>query len=291
MSKQILLGTSVFQKYKRQDLCISAFKALSKNISNVECCLIQHPDDDVLYEDINCFRDLKRNCRSAMHTTKNIPFVNDIFDCLSKRCDDIFVFCNSDIILTPTLIQYINSIEHVEAFGISRTDIAEIDSINHPARMIRNEPAGFDCWVISKNWWNRYKHKFEDFLIGRPFFDVMYTMLMSINSSNTYVSDREIIYHVMHKQVSFQEDECFMFNKNQKIKYYEYLEQLWAQCTEATYAKRRDFGTFFEYIPSEQGIINNIVREFKQCRLDQKRKNVLFNEEFVNAYAPTQNKY
>lgn len=263
MEKSILIGTSVYKKNQRQDLCIESLQRLSNQYTNIKCCLIQQQQDVVLYNDIICYRSLSRNSMSVLDTQKNIPFINDILDQMSEYSEDIFVYCNSDIILSPRLIDYIHSTD-VEAFGVSRTDIYPTASLVDPLIIHRNEPAGFDCWVVSKKWWQNNRHKFYDFLIGRPYFDVMYTILMALNSNNTYVSDREIIFHAVHENSSYEKDECYLFNQNQKIRHYEYIEEIWKACGDNTYLQREDYGFFLRYLDNEQNIIKRIINYYKR---------------------------
>lgn len=260
--RQILVGTSVFGKYTRQDLCVESLKKLAHKNSNVKCCLVQQDSDEVLYEGIKILRNLKRNSSSVFDTKKNIPFVNDIFDVLSHETEDVFVFCNSDIILTQALFDYINSID-VEAFGVSRIDISNINSLTEPAKILRMEPSGFDCWIVSKVWWNKHKHLFQDFIIGRPYFDVMYTMLMFVNSKNLYVSNKRLIYHIMHQRKWKDKDECYHYNRLQKEKHYEELEKVWGECCNTTFLKRSDWGRFLQIRDDEIQIISDIQTKHK----------------------------
>lgn len=255
--REILVGTSVFGKYPRQDLCVESLKKISSKHSNVSCCLIQQKNDDVEYGDIQILRKLERNSSNVFDTNKNIPFVNDIFNVLAEEAKDIFIFCNSDIILTQSLFDYIDSVD-VEAFGISRIDISNINSLSEPAKILRMEPSGFDCWVISKVWWNKQKHLFQDFIIGRPYFDVMYTMLMFLHSNNFYVSTKHLIYHIMHQRKWEDKDECYHYNRLQKEKYYEQLEKVWGQCCNNTFLKRSDWGKFLQIREDELSIIKQI---------------------------------
>jgi hypothetical protein len=255
--KHILIGTSIFNKYLRQDLCVESLHKLKNKNSNVDICLIQQPSDEVLYDNINIVKKLTRNSSDVFETTKKIPFINDIFNVMSDESKEVFVYCNSDIILTQKLIDHINSID-VEAFGISRIDIGNIETLTNPAKIIRMEPSGFDCWVISKSWWMQHKNLFLDFVIGRPYFDVMYTVLMLMNSSNLYISTEHLIYHVMHDRAWADKDECYHFNRLQKEKHYEQLELIWGECCNNTFLKRSDWGSFLNFRPDEQSIIQQI---------------------------------
>jgi hypothetical protein len=262
MSKHILIGTNTYNKYERQDLCIDGFRRLKDTCSNVDICLVQEPADNVYYQDIHIIRDLKRNSSGFLKTNKKLPFVNDIFDVLANHSKEYFIFCNSDIILSQQLINYINYNE-IEAFGISRIEIPPIKSLVESFSPIRMEPAGFDCWVVSKKWWLDKRHLFKDYLLGRPFFDVHYTILMLLNSINRYVSNQRLIYHIMHKSPAFVEDDCYIFNKEQTFKFYSENEKIWGECCNNTFLKRQDIGRFLMFNPDEDNIIDNIKNKHK----------------------------
>jgi hypothetical protein len=262
MSKHILIGTNTYNKYERQDLCIESFKKLKDKNTNVDICLIQEPDDVVYYYDISVIRKLKRNSSSILNTDKKLPFVNDIFDVLCEHSKDYFVFCNSDIILSQQLINHI-ILNDIEALGISRIEIPPIRSLIETFTPIRMEPSGFDCWVVSKNWWLKHRHLFKDYLLGRPYFDVHYTLLMLLNSNNIYISNQYLIYHIMHKSPAFVEDVCSLFNKKQTFDHYANNDKLWGDFCNNTFFKRRDLGKFLMFNPEEPNIINSIKDEYR----------------------------
>jgi len=225
MNKKILIGTNVHGKYHRQNLCIDSLHRLKQKNSNVEICLVQEPEDIINYDNIQVLPKLKRNSSHILKTDKKLPFVNDIFDVLCDSSQDYFIFCNSDIILSQQLIDHI-IFNEVEAFGISRIEILHINNLKESFTPLRMEPAGFDCWVVSKRWWLKHIHLFKDYLLGRPHFDVHYSVLMFLNSNNTFISNQYLIYHIMHEKTSFVEDECRIFNREQSYKFYADNEKL-----------------------------------------------------------------
>lgn len=256
----ILIGTNTFLKNSRQDLCIESLKKLRKKNNNVDICLVQHIDDNVCYYDIEVVKELSRDSSQFVKTNKKLPLVNDIFDVLSERCRDYFVFCNSDIILSQQLIDKItNAKTPFEAFGISRIDIPNINSLSESFIPIRMEPAGFDCWVVSKKWWKNNRHLFKDYFLGRPFFDVHYTMLMLLHTySDIHVSNERLIYHIKHPSPAFQRDECYLFNETQTNKYYIDQEAIWGSISNNTFLKRQDYGKFLDFNPKEVDFIKQI---------------------------------
>jgi hypothetical protein len=258
--KNIHIFTNTFGKYKRQDICIDAIKELIKNNSNINASLIQYEDDIVEY-DLPVIRTLNRNSKDVIGGNRKFPFINDILDISCNNSKDIFVWCNSDIIIHQNLIDYINNTD-VEAFAVTRTEIDDIDSIFSDAKIIRNEPAGFDCFVISKTWWNNNHHLFQDMIIGRPFFDVMYALLMLLNSNNIYVSKNHMIFHMVHEKQSFTNDEYYHYNRKQKELHYQWIENIWGELCNNTFLKRNDIGRFLNVNIDENNIIHQIKKKY-----------------------------
>lgn len=261
MNKHILIGTNTYGHYDRQNLCIDSFHRLKEKNANVDICLVQEPDDVVYYNNIPIIKNLKRNSSQSLNTDKKLPYVNDIFDILCELSQDYFIFCNSDIILSQQLINHI-IFNEVEAFGISRIEIPRINSLSEPFSPLRMEPAGFDCWVVSKHWWLENRHLFQDYFLGRPYFDVHYTVLMFLHSKNIFISNQYLIYHIMHQNSSFAEDACHVFNREQTFKFYSKNEKIWGDCCNNTFWKRKDVGRFLMFNENENEILIKIKNQF-----------------------------
>jgi hypothetical protein len=257
MNKKVLIGTNVYGKYHRQNLGIDSLHKLKQKNTNVDICLVQEPQDLIEYENIQIFKQLKRNSSDLLNTKRKLPFVNDIFDVLCNNCEDYFLFCNSDIILSQNLIDQINNTD-IEAQAISRIEIPHINKLSDSFCPIRIEPAGFDCWIFSKKWWIDHKHLFQDYLLGKPYFDVYYAMLMFLHSKNLFISNQYLIYHILHEKTAFIEDECLKFNKEQTFKFYAENEKIWGECCNNTFLKRSDYGRFLNFNSNENEIIQNI---------------------------------
>lgn len=262
--KQILLTTNTFSSYKRQDLAVQKMQLLQKKNSNVKCALIQFEGEETSYEecDIDKLRVLNRSSKTDLNVTKQLPYIKDLFNVSSDYSDEIFVFSNSDIILSQKLINYINN-NDIEAVGISRIDISPIEDLKENSRIIRMEPAGFDTWVVSKKWWIKHSSLFPDMLLGRPEFDVVYTALMDLNSKNIHISTEHLTYHPIHKIVSFTKDECYYHNIKFKDTQYKKLFDWWGNICNQTYLARPDWGSFLQFIPGEREIISNIIKDHK----------------------------
>lgn len=258
--KKILLTTNTFKRYHRQDLAVKKIQALKEKNQNVDIKLIQFKNEEEYYPELSNEKVLDRSSSTVLNTKKQFPFVNDLFNVSADLSEDIFVFFNSDVILTQKLINYINE-NDIEALGISRIEITNLQDLSQQSHIIRMEPAGFDAWVVSKKWWYNHKQLFEDMLLGRPEFDIIYTSLMLLNSKNIHISTDYLIYHIQHQTDSFTRDEAYQFNIDQRDKHYKDLINWWGSICNNTYYKRKDFGRFLNFLQNEKVIIENLKIE------------------------------
>ena len=245
------------------DLCIDSFKHLKKKNSNINLGFIVQSDVDVDI-DIPVFKTLNRDSKSIIDGDKRYPFMNDMLNCACDISSDIFVVCNSDIIVSQKLIDLINNTD-VEAFGVTRTEILPIQSIYDAATIIRNEPAGFDCWVVSKQWWTQHRNLFCDMLVGQPHFDVIYTLIMLMNSKNHYISNNNYLFHIAHqRRWSTNGSPYSKYNYNQSMIYTNF-EPFWDELCTNTFWRRMDPGKFLQVSDKEIDVINKIKCARKGC--------------------------
>lgn len=259
--KKIFIATNTFSKHKRQDLCLEKLLLLKENNPNVDVGLIQFESEKIPYQNIPIYYNLKRSSRDIINSTKQLPLFNDLLNTASEISEDIFVYCNSDIILSQKLIDLINSTE-IEAFGVSRSEIFDINNLDDLATLVRVEPAGFDCWVISKKWWNEHKNKFPDAFLGKPLFDVLYTMIMFLNSNNKFISNKHLIFHIVHGKESFEKDECFIFNERLVGPEYQKFWKVWNEIEKKTFYLREDWGYFLKFNAEEEKNIEEIKQNY-----------------------------
>ena len=267
--KKILLTTNVFSSYKRQDLSVEKMLTLKNKNKNVQCSLVQYEKETVPYSGLKVLNKLTRGSHTQLGTKKSLPFIKDLFDVSAEEAEEIFVFSNSDITLSQKLIDYINNTD-IEALGVSRIDVSEIENLSQPSQIIRMEPAGFDTWIVHKDWWFKHRHLFPDMLLGRPEFDVAYTAIMDLNSKNIHESTEYLTYHYMHPIVSFERDECYYFNVNQKDSSLKDLFEWWGLICNSTYLSRYDYGTFLNFLPNEKELIKFIINSGKSNPLLKK---------------------
>lgn len=216
---KLLLGTNQFGNNSRNYIARESWlHHKTVNPTKLDLCCIQFdtekPVPDV-YQDFKMdaeYNLIRSSKTSIENSTKSLPFFSDIlFSIYSKALvnNDIthFGYINSDCIITNNLIEYLDN-NKVDALAISRIDIAPANNLlqlkKEGAQIIRNEIAGFDCFIFDKNW---FKQRIEifmtDYLIGVPVFDVITAGLIKLYGGDIYNdSSKPLVCHMIHDIIS-----------------------------------------------------------------------------------------
>jgi hypothetical protein len=107
---KISIGINNFKLEKdlnhREKMCVESLHKLKKQFpENVE--LINLTFEDEKFAVLNDFVNLHCLKQTSSITTKKIPFVNEIFNNLSKINSDYFLFVNNDIVVSNRYIKHI----------------------------------------------------------------------------------------------------------------------------------------------------------------------------------------
>lgn len=204
---KILIGTNTFGKYKRQDIAIDSYRELKNEFPDVVDIIdVQFEDEITTFENhynLDVTHTLTRSSLDVVEFgEKKLPFVNDIFSILADSADDYCIFVNSDVIINKTLIKYIID-NQPECFACSRLEISELDSFSElrvNVKPIRWEIAGFDVFIFKKDWFLKYSHLFNDYLLGCPQFDPVYAGIMKCFGDSTPLGNQypPFCFHIKH---------------------------------------------------------------------------------------------
>lgn len=199
---KIAIGTNTFNRYDRQDISVDALKHLAQKFDQVEVYDVQFSNSEY---DINCLNDLKRSSEDLdINSTKRLPFVNDILQALSRIDCDYFVYVNSDVIISTSLIRYIIN-NSPDSFACSRVDIKPIDNfqqfIDKRIEAVRYEIAGFDVFVFKRDWYLNNQSLFDDFLVGQPCWDQCYAMMLKLFGGGHSLINQypPFCFHIQHE--------------------------------------------------------------------------------------------
>ena len=141
---------------------------------------------------------LKRNSRETIRNTRDLPYVKDIFDALSKiECDNIG-YSNSDIVHWGHAIKVLE-LPIYKSYLFSRIDTPPIYSIDDEWAQAKNDMshAGMDSIFFNRKWWIENRNLFpDDLIVGETEWDTIYRLIAKKHSR--YIEARTV-FHVSHK--------------------------------------------------------------------------------------------
>ena len=292
---KILIGTNIFGNNPRQDIARESWMHLQKsNIDTIRLLAVQYykeyhdtrkaflSDEPIEYQDFKIpvtFKLEKSSRYLTGESEKDVPSIKEILDTLYKEIANDknvthFAYINSDCILTKNFVEYIQQNE-VNAFAASRLDVEPFkhfkDIKDKGINVIRSEPAGFDFFCFSKQWWKEYRHLFPDMLIGQPLFDVLYAgIIMLYGGKILNDPQKPIICHIHHENVSHRDSPEKRYNEkkikdspfNQLVVNMMYFHLQYNLCN------RREWGRFLTIQPGETQFTENF---FNAMRLDTEK--------------------
>lgn len=198
---KLLIGTNTFGRYDRQDVAVESWKYLS-DVYDCDVMDVQFQDcGDPVY-DIDTHAVLTRSSQDVIKCDKRLPFVNDILNVLASGDHNYFIYVNSDVILTKSIIKRVFN-EQPDCFACSRVDIQPVSSFQHvidkQVKPIRYEIAGFDAFVFKTEWFRANRHMFNDYFVGQPCWDQVYATIMRVFGGSHFGNQfPPCCFHVKH---------------------------------------------------------------------------------------------
>lgn len=255
---KISIGTNYFGQNERQDIARQTHSVIQKKYPNVKMYNIQFADDAENWNPDNTIENIHEYKRSSKdilpNYDKKLPFVRDGFDILSKTDCDVFVYINSDILITDRLIKYILSTPDLQATTSQRLDIKPINNLNEPILAERFEVAGFDTFIFNKQWYLKHRVLFEDFLLGKVYFDHAYAAIIKIFGGNhkilNYLPNHTA--HIFHGHQSHIDDDGNFHNKKTyENSLFKNLFYIWDDFFRYFLLKRPPMGRFINMLDGE----------------------------------------
>lgn len=260
---KIILGSNLFGNYHRQNVAIESWLHLNEQF-DVDVYDVQFDDAEQVDSRLNTLKVLCRDSQQITKGDKRLPFINDIFNALSRMECDYFIYCNSDVIVNSNLIKFIHD-KQPACFACSRLDINNIESfdfvLNKQITPVRYEIAGFDAFVFSRHWYIEHESLFRDYLIGQPCWDQVYATIMKIYGDNSHFGNNfpPYCFHIHHEQTwQTQNTPEREFNTSQKEHYLDKLMcRLFDMYLKSVLIKREPYGAFMKPINNEKQIEHN----------------------------------
>ena len=147
--------------------------------------------------------DLKKN--EIDNNNRSLPSVKEIFDVLASTNCDYFLFLNNDIIISDRLFKLLD--DSFDAYPISRMHIYDIADLNEVPKLESYSVHGFDAFLIKKETWLKIRNNFEDFILGRFYWDTYFaTMFKLFSNSKFYNQLPPLCFHIEHGSTSSEKN-------------------------------------------------------------------------------------
>jgi hypothetical protein len=194
-------------------------------------------------------------------STKELPFVNDLFNITADLDYDYFIVTNADVMISPRLIDHILE-KDITAMSCSRLDIQPAANIKDDMKPVRWEVAGHDTFCFKTDWYKKYSELFEDFLLGKPAYDQHYATLMKVFGNNDSFGNKNPAFclHEHHgisavttKDVE-QEYNLNQYNNSELAQTYKHV---WDDYLNEVLLKRTPWMSFLKEVNNEESIEKN----------------------------------
>ena len=174
---------------------------------------------------------LTRVCSDVVPgSTKSLPFVNDLFNITADLDYDYFIVTNADVMISPRLIDHVINYD-ITALPCSRLDVQPTKDIGDDMKPVRWEIAGFDTFCFKTDWYKKHSSLFEDFILGKPYYDQHYAAIMKAFGNNDILGNKNppLCLHEHHgidscinKDVEYKFNEM-QYNKSELARTYKHL--------------------------------------------------------------------
>lgn len=255
---KISIGTNYFRENSRQTIARLTHSIIQQKHECVTMYNVQFADEkessnpDATIINLNLLTRSSKNILPKY--SKKLPFVKDVFNVLASTDCDVFVYVNSDILITDNLINYIKNNPSVTT-TCQRLDIDPITTLSEPIVGRRFEIAGFDAFIFNKNWYVAHQFLFEDFLLGKVYFDHAFALIIKLFGGEHPIlnSFPPHIAHIMHGRESHAEDEGNLYNKFvYKNSFAKNLFYIWDNFVHKFLIQRPPTGCFLNMLDNEK---------------------------------------
>lgn len=223
------IGINGYKKYndlkKREKFCIDSLCKIKNKIPNITLYNICFTDENIAYNNFITLNTLTQKSNNIIreyyskegreneyvlykeqieNNTKELPIIKEIFDVLANTDCDYFIFLNNDIILSDRIFKEITT--EYESYTVSRININEIENLNEIPELLEYCVHGFDAFIIKKQTWFDIRNNFENFILGRFYWDTFTATLLNLFCKCKNLNKLPpVCFHVEHPNVSAQD--------------------------------------------------------------------------------------
>jgi hypothetical protein len=211
-----ILGVNLFGNTQRHQISRESYKRLADKFG---ITLINLQFEGVLptFEDesFNTSHILQISSKKLIpESDRLLPTTKDCFDALASFDCDYFIFTNDDIIISPKYIEMFLETKK-DSYPSSRLSIRELNSLEDPITAIDHyQVAGFDAFIVKKDWWLKVRDYFPNYVLGKPCWDVHYALLCMRHGDSMLCNKwPPPTFHIAHDIVSEEQTSEWMFNQ------------------------------------------------------------------------------
>lgn len=140
---------------------------------------------------IRTVSDLRADSRSASGCDgRRKPIASDVMralaDVAEHRGHALFMYINSDIVVTPAAIALIRT-NAKQAFAFSRLDVDP-----EGGRPLEPTLSGVDAFAFDVGWWRGHQHRFRPYILGEACWDTVYAAVAMCHADGLIAVDGEI---------------------------------------------------------------------------------------------------
>ena len=152
-------------------------------------------------------------------SNRNLPMVHDMLNVLcnysEKNNIDLFIFVNSDIIVSDRFIKHILN-TNFDTYCAARLAIGDIENLDETPKQISHyQVAGFDAYGVKTKWWKKHGNLFPKYIYAISGWDVHYaTIMKKIGNCDFCNKWPPMIFHIMHDEISSHQSPELDYNKN-----------------------------------------------------------------------------
>ncbi len=205
--------TNTFGSYKRQDISVQSWmyiKDLFKDAQDVQVNWydLQFRSQEQTFKSpypglqtVFCLSDSKDVVPGA---SKNLPFLNEIFEYGLSLDGDYFVIHNSDIMIMPYLMGHIVENRPL-SWSSSRVNVNSVDKFLPDLRQysLKSYSIGHDLFVFDRKWALTHQSFFTTpYLMGSPVFDMVWAGLIKTMGDNKPMGNSfpPFLLHIDHPE-------------------------------------------------------------------------------------------
>ena len=194
-------------------------------------------------------------------STKELPFVNDLFNITADLDYDYFIVTNADVMISPRLINHILE-RDITAMSCSRLDIQPTADIKDDMKPVRWEVAGHDTFCFKTDWYKKHSILFEDFLLGKPAYDQHYAALMKVFGNNDTFGNKNPAFclhehHGISAVTTKDIEQEYNLNQYENSELAQTYKHVWDDYLNEVLLKRTPWMSFLNEVNNEENIEKN----------------------------------